>query len=481
MIRQLMRDGAIYAGAAMASRGLALLLVPLYPRLLTPGEYGALDLIVTVGVLANIVVALEVAQGMAREWAGEADPLVRRRMAGTALVFTAAANALFLVLALPFAGLLAARWLSHAAYAPAVAVGLIYIACNALFLQLQGQFRWELRPRAYATVSGLYAALTLLLGAGLGTVLGLVGVLAGQGLAAALAAGASLWLLRGSLAWEFDRVQLARMLRFSLPLVPAGLAVFASFYVNRLLLNALGTLDQVGVFSVASRVAGLTTLLVVGLQGALTPLVYVHHRDPGVPAQLARLLEAFVALALLICLLMSLFARELVAALAAPGYAAAAGLLLVLAPATLLAQMYIFAPGIAIERRTAWPLAIAMTSAVLSVVLNALLIPRWGPLGAAVATLAAAVAFFGLWLAASQRLYPLPLRTVRLMLALAGYGLLVLLGNGIDSLAWPAAAERGTKLGFAALFAGLTWSTRLLRRPARPATDAPGNGRHASA
>jgi O-antigen/teichoic acid export membrane protein len=252
------------------------------------------------------------------------------------------------------------------------------MAFNALFMQLQNQFRWELRPRAYATVSVLYATLVLLLGVGMGWTLGLVGVLGGQAVAAALAAAASLWLLRSSLAWQVDRAHLGRMLRFSLPLVPAGLAVFASFYVNRLLLNGFVTLDEVGVFSVALRLAGLTTLLIVGLQGALTPLVYIHHRDPGVPAQLARLFESFVGLALLVCLLMSLFARELIASLVTPEYAAAGELLPWLAPAALLAQMYIFAPGIAIERKTGWQLALSTTSAALSTGLNWLFIERWG-------------------------------------------------------------------------------------------------------
>jgi O-antigen/teichoic acid export membrane protein len=480
-MRQLLRDGAIYAGAAVATRGLALLLVPLYTRILTPGEYGALDLIVTLGVLANIVVALEVSQGMAREWASEADAIVRRRMAGTALIFTMGTNGLFLALALPFSGILATHWLTHPAYAVAMLAGFVYMAFNALFLQLQGQFRWDLRPRAYALVSALFAGLTLLLGAGMGEMLGLVGVLAGQGLAAALAAFASLWLLRSNLVWKFDRVQLVRMLRFSLPLVPAGLAVFVSFHVNRLLLNALGTLDEVGVFSVASRLAGVSALLIVGLQGALTPLVYVHHREPWVPAQLARLFEGFVALALLICLLMSLFSRELVAVFAAPGYASAATLLAVLAPATLLAQMYIFAPGIAIERRTTWQLAIATASAAVSIALNAWLIPQWGPLGAAAATLASSAAFFGLWLTVSQRLYRLPLRAMPLTLALVAYGLLVWLGNGIDSIAWSEPATRSAKLACAASFAAMMWSIGLLRSSAYAGPDGPVGEPRASA
>ena len=38
------------------------------------------------------------------------------------------------------------------------------------------------------------------------------------------------------------------------------------------MLNALATLDDVGQFGIASRLAGMVTLVLVGIQGALTPL-----------------------------------------------------------------------------------------------------------------------------------------------------------------------------------------------------------------
>ena len=45
MIRALWRDGVVYAAGTVLSRGIALLLLPLVTRVLTPSEYGAFDLI----------------------------------------------------------------------------------------------------------------------------------------------------------------------------------------------------------------------------------------------------------------------------------------------------------------------------------------------------------------------------------------------------------------------------------------------------
>lgn len=435
MIGALWRDGAIYAAGSILARGIALLMLPLYTRVLAPADYGALDLIVTCGVLVNLVVPLETAQALARFWNEREAGEVRRRLAGTAWSFALAGYALFAAITLPLAEPIAAVLLGGAHYADALRAGLAFIAVNGLFLLLQNQFRWELRPRAYAAVSVLYALLTLALVAAfaLGRGAGLEGVLWAQFAAAALCTLLSLWWLRGTLALVLHRADLAEMLRFSLPLVPAGIAVFASFYVNRLMLNALATLDDVGQFGIASRLAGMVTLVLVGIQGALTPLIYAHHHEPQTPARLARLFEGFVAVALVACLAIGLFGRELIATFATADYASAAPLLIWLAPAALLAQMYIFAPGIAIAKKTTWQLLITLASAVVGAVLNWVLIPIAGPAGAAMATLAAAVLFFGAWLVASQKLYPMPLRGAALAVATALFALVALAVPALDA------------------------------------------------
>lgn len=460
MIRDVLRDGTVYAASAILSRGLAFLIVPLYSRLLAPADYAALDLVATAGVLVNLVVPLEVAQGMAREWADAPDDAARRRLAGTALAFTAAAYGLFLALALPFADPLAATWIGSAAYGGALAVGAVQMALNGLFLQLQGQFRWSRRPLAYGAVSVLQAALSLGLGV-LGSRLGgLAGVLAGQAVAAGVAALVAFVALRRDLAPALSRPALRSMLVFSLPLVPSGAASFIAFYGNRGLLSALAGLDQVGLYAVAARIAALTTLLIVGVQGALTPLVYLHHREPGVPAQLARFFTGFVALALGLCLAASLFAPELVT-IAQAAYAPAAALLPWLAPAALLAQMYVFAPGLGIARRTRTQLALTALAAAASLLLNALLIPRFGALGAAAANLAASALFFAGWWVAGQRLYPLPVAWAPLAAALAAYGVALAVALAVAPLAapWP------LRVALLLAFGAVVWRLGLLRRP----------------
>lgn len=455
MIERLLRDGAVYAVAAVVSRGLTFLLLPLYTRLLPSVEYGALELILTVGLLVNLAVPLEIGQGMAREWGELPDARSRRALATTALGFTAATHALFLIPALGAASWIARALLSDAAFAAPWRAGACFIAANAVVLQALSQFRWDLRPRHYLVGSTTYAMLTALCGAAGAWAGGLEGLLWGQTTAALLALAATVALQREAFGLQICGPMLRMMLAFSLPLAAAGVLAFASFQANRLMLAAMASLDAVALYGVAAKIAGLTTLLIVGVQGALTPLVYAHHRESRMPAQLARTFEAFVGVALLVCLCLSLFAAQLVRWLATPAFVASAPLLPWLAPAALLTQMYIFLPGIAIARRTGIQLGVTAASAALALALNYLLIAGHGAAGAAWAQVVAAATYLVLWGVASQRSYRLPLRLWVIGSTVTVYALLL--------LAVPAEAGSWLRLTALAGFAAFAWAVGLLR------------------
>jgi O-antigen/teichoic acid export membrane protein len=434
MIRAVLRDSFVYGVASILSRGLALFVLPIYTRVLAPADYGALDMITTFGALANLVVALEVSQGLARFWPECATVDEQKRLASSAWWFSVVMYALFLVASLFGAEWINTHLLGDVRFVTALRLGLVFICLNGLFCLLQNQFRWELRSREYALVSMIYSALTLSLGVlfAYGLHLGLPGIMWGQILAAAIANGIAWWRLRQSFVLEFDLSQLCMILSFSAPLVPSGLATFVSLYINRLALNSMASLYDVGLFGIGNRIASVATLLIIGIQGALTPLVYAHYQEPDTPKQLAKLFEWFLAIALFSCLGLSLFARELLLFFATPAYLPGAALVAFLAPALLLSQMYIFAPGIAIKKKTHWQLAITIVTALISAVLNLLLVPRLGVQGAAFATLMTGIVFFSCWVTASQRLYPIPFRWLSIVTAALSFAACVLAGQYLE-------------------------------------------------
>jgi O-antigen/teichoic acid export membrane protein len=179
---------------------------------------------------------------------------------------------------------------------------------------------------------------------------------------------------------------------------------------------------------------------------ALTPLVYKHYRNPETPKQVARLFHWFVSIALSGCLFLTLFAKEFLILFATPEYLRGAGLVIYLAPALLLSQMYIFAPGIGIRKKTHWQLWITILAAIVSVAGNFLLVPVWGTVGAAVATLLSSVVFFAAWLIFSQRLYSIPYSWLQILFSTTAFIACAALGTHLETMGFNAVEALIAKL-----------------------------------
>jgi O-antigen/teichoic acid export membrane protein len=421
MVRKVFTHGALYALAGAVSQGISFLLFPLLAHVLSPREFGVVDLLAVLATLVHLTIALEVVQGMARQLPDAVDPADRRAYASTALWFTIAVYSPFalvaLALATPITNAVLGRGvdpnLLRIAVVTAWVTGVMYVGQNTL--------RFELRPRAFAVVS------VVLAGATAGTTALLLVAFGGRAeyaLAGQLADATAGGIVAVALAWRsfglcFDAARLRTMLVFSVPLVPASVGVFLNSYADRLAIKATRSLSDLGLYGVGSRLSLVVGLVLLGFQGSVTPLVLSHYRESGTPAALARVFRLFALLALALFAAVAVFAHEALAVLTAPAYQSAERLVPPLTAGALLAGMYIFAPGLTIARRTRPMATISVAGGVANVAMAFTLVPLMGVEGAAVAFLVTSAASFAALMALSQRHYPVPHDWRRLGLAAA--------------------------------------------------------------
>jgi O-antigen/teichoic acid export membrane protein len=434
LLKRFLRDSAIYVIPTVLSRGLAVILVPLYTRVLSPADYGTLDMLVVFGSLVNLTVALEVSQGVARFYAGEQDPGRRVLYASSAFWFTVATYGAFAVAALAFSEPLSALLMGRTGLDFFFRLGVVGIWLNGIVYLIQNQFRWELRSTKYTVASLIVTCVTAAVAVFLGYVLrwGLTGLLLGT-IAGSLAGSSyGLYHLRTSFRFRFHGGFLKEMLSYSTPLVPASIAVFVSHYIDRLMINHFLSLDAVGLYGIGFRLAGVVGLVMVGFQGALTPLVFTYYREERTPRDLADIFRLFIAFASMMFLGLTLFAPEILRLLTTPAYYAAAPVVVFLVPAILLSNMYLFAPGITIAKKTHLILWINVVGAALHFGFNLLLIPMFGIGGAAVATLGGYACMFAAYMVLGQRLYRVPHSWGRLGTAAGLMGLMSVVISAAD-------------------------------------------------
>ena len=410
MLRQLVRDSAVYGLSRVLVQGLSFLMVPLYTRVLTPVDFGALDVLTVCAAIAAVVVALEVSQGMARFFADSTTEEEKAVYASTSLWFALAAYSIFALVAIVFARGISRALLDTAAFERVVQVAVLSAWSNGLLMLVLNQLRADLKAALYGITSFTYALVTLATTVVLVLLLrlGITGFFLAQLLGNCVGLALAVHFSRKRFRLAFDWARLQEMLAFSLPLVPSSIGVLVTLYVDRFAIKEFMTLADVGVFGVGYRLAAVLGLVVGSFQRALTPLIYTHYRNPDTPAQLARIFRYFMVLALLMVLGVGLFAGEIMRVFAAPEYQAAAQVVPLLAAAVVVSNMYIFAPGLDIAKRTGVIALINVGGAGLTAGLNYLLVPLWGLQGAAFATCLSATAVFSAYMTFSQRLYRVP-------------------------------------------------------------------------
>ncbi|HEU0015786.1 MAG TPA: oligosaccharide flippase family protein [Longimicrobium sp.] len=471
MLRRFLRDSAIYGLSNLLTRGLGLLLLPLYTRVLTPTQYGMVDLLQVFRTIVALTVALEISQGAVRLVVDSRSDAEKRELVSTALWFTVGAYTLFAVVSMAWAGPLS-RWLLDAPDAAgAFRLAVLYVVAAGVFGLLQDLLRFDFQARAYAVSSlasvAVVGAVTvaLLLGTELRVGAIFLGLTAGNLVGVALAARAARRRVGPVFRWSRCR----DMLAFSIPLVVSGVSIFVATFIDRIAIRQLMTVADVGVFGVGARFASVVSLGMVVLQTALTPLVYNHYTEEGTPREIARILRLVAALFVPAVVGLAVFGPEIIAGVTTPEYLAAAPVLPVLAASMALSQFWVFAPGLGLGRRTRTIALLNVGAAALNTALNYLLIPWWGIMGAALATLCGAVMTAAGYVALGRRHYRVPYAPARLLGA-AGLGVAAVLAARAlwgaapvaDAAGW--AAKAGFCLAAAAGAAALLVSADEVRR-----------------
>jgi O-antigen/teichoic acid export membrane protein len=434
-VRTAFGHGALYILGGALSQAMGLLLFPLFAQVLSPHAYGIIDLAALAATLAGVTVGLEVSQGLSRYFLETTDPGERRTLASTALIFTVTtfsiAAAAALVLEGPLSGFLFGRGVSTAVMATAI----IGVWCSGILYLTQFLLQIQLRPRAF----GVVTVVTTLVGATTSAILvlgfrvGVAGAFVGQIVGAVAGTAVAFGLSRPLYSFRFDFTSLKRMLSYSVPLIPGSVGVFLNAYADRIAIRTRLGVAEVGVYGAGYRLALIVSLLLLGLQGAVSPLVLSRHAEEGTRRELARLFRLFCAVALAVLLLLSLFAIEALHVLTPPAYYAGASVVPFVVAASFLGGMYVFAPGMNIVKKTMRiGVVVGLTGAV-NLILAFALVGPLGIRGPALAFLVACAVGFGILMVFSQRVYRVPYDWRRLLpRAIAVGGLLAIASALLD-------------------------------------------------
>lgn len=410
MIRRFLKDSIIYSLGPILTRGIQIILLPIYTRILTTSEYGTIDLLSIIGSFINIMIGLEISQGFARYYSDSRDTKDKVQYSSTSFWFILVAYGIFLFAALTFSGFFN-RLILGTTYSPIVfQAASVSIFGSGLLLYLQNQLRFYLKSKLFATVSIVFvlvsSATTVILLVVFKT--GVTGYFLGSTFGYAAAVTLSWYFSRENYRFVFDWAKFKEMLSFSAPLIPSSIGVIILLYVDRIAIKSLMSLEYVGVFGRAYGFAALINIVLAGFQTAIAPLIYHNYKSSDTPGELAKIFRYFLSVVISFILAISIFSTEALKLFTTPAYLGATRVIPIISFATLFMSMQAFTPGLPLAKKTKVIGLINISAAVLNTVLCFTLIPILGLTGAAFSTFISAFLIFFFNMYFSQKHFYVP-------------------------------------------------------------------------
>jgi O-antigen/teichoic acid export membrane protein len=434
-LSRLGRHSLVYGLGGLVSRILAVLLLPLYTHYLTPADYGRIETLVAGVTVLTIVLRLGISSAFFRFWFDARDDDGRRTVLRTSFWFTMAASTAGLLAGVALAAPVSDLLFGDTGEADLVRAAFVLLWAQMNYEQLTAVFRVEERSTAFVLASLANVLVTVGATVLLVVVLekGPLGVLVGNLSGTLLVYVALLGYRREQLGLELDSGLLRQMNRFGLPLVPTALFLWLTNFSDRFFLVTLADAAEVGLYSVGVRIASAMVLLLTAFRLAWPAFAYSIEDEGEARRTYAFVLTYLTVIASWTALALGLLSPWLVDLLAADAFAPASRVVAPLAFAAVAFGAYVvIAIGLGRARRTQFNWVVTGAAALVNVALNLALIPPYGMMGAAIATVAAyatMAAGMAWW---SQRVYPVPYQWRRVATAAAVALALVVAGKLLD-------------------------------------------------
>ena len=207
------------------------------------------------------------------------------------------------------------------------------------------------------------------------------------------------------------------MIRFGLPTMPAELSLYSLNFIDRILIVRLAGLAEAGLYALAIKFAQAINVLARGFQLAWPPLAYSIADDDEARRAYSLVFTWFAAVCAFAVAGLWLLSRWIVDLLAAPEYFESYEAIGLLATGISLYALYLVLVVILGRTgRTEFNLPATIAGTVVNIVLNLILIPSQGFVGAAIALVASYMVVLVLMYLLTQRLFPVPYEWGRLAL-----------------------------------------------------------------
>jgi len=437
--RRIFVNTANYGIGGFLPHVISFFLIPVYTRFLTPEDYGIAEVVGSVGAVLFVFMRLGMGGAITRYYFDLKSKEAFRDFVSTVFISMMTWSLVICTLLTFWGENLFSGVLGDVPFHPFLVIG-IWSAIAAIPNEIMRrvlQVREQSRLFSIMVVSRFTLGLVLTILLVVVFRMRVLGLLLANLIDGIVFTFVAIYVMRKDLKLKFRRSALINALKYGVPMIPHHLSGWILTMVNRILLANLDSIKAVGIYGIGYRFALPLKLVVDAFGLAWTPMYFERRKTLGDDAEslLARSSGYLIYGFLFLTLGVSLFAKEVIIILLPENYHSAHAIVPVLVITYLFDGMSrIVVNAIYYVKKTWIAPIVSGSSAVVNVVMNLLLIPKYGPIGTAMAMSASSVVGFILNYLFCIYLYPIKYSYIKVLMSFIIAGVIYSVGFWINTL-----------------------------------------------
>lgn len=389
VIKRLFKHSFVYALGNSIQSLAGLVLIPLYTKTLPAAEFGKLEILNTFLLILNNLLSLGLASALLkcseRDVKSDAE---KKSLTSTALLATlvfGSLSTLGLFLLSPY--FTSFLKIDSAYYVYLIlATNVIAITANLGFSILRSK-----EKSVRYTLITLVRFFVLLFANSffiLALKWGIIGILLGNLISQIAILSLLLPTFFQNINFQFSRRHFKNLINFGLAIIPSGLFMWVMDLSDRYFLNYFHGSAEVGYYSLAYKFGLIILIALVGpFQLAWPTVSFSLAKNNNARQIYAKILSYFTLISSLIAVFLVIFAEKIILFVSKPEYLKAVNLVGLIAFAyVFLGMHYIVVVGLHLKNKSGFYPILIVIPGIINLILNYLLIPSYGTLGAGLAT-----------------------------------------------------------------------------------------------
>lgn len=389
-VNKIVKNSTLYTFSAFFQKGAGFLLLPVYTAYLSPTDYGSLNLITSITGFLSILFLVSLNGAAARYHFKYQTDKGRAAVWGTILLLVLFNSLFWGLIILFFHGSLIDPLAEGIPFYPLLLLAILGTMLSPLYSFYQ---QW-----LQCTQDGVKYSINLFTNFVLQTILNLVmliifhqgvfGMILSSFIVSCLFFLYSLISFLPHVSLRVNTEIAKSAMGYSLPLIPHSVSGYFSVMLDRILLNKMVGMQQVGLYGIANQFGSILNIVTMSVNQAFTPWLYEKMEQRSDEANFQSIYKFAEISNVFCCLtayLITMFSPELIQLMTSEAFYSSWQPVILVSFGYVLNGLYFFFSKALFFSHTKYVMIISISTALLNLVFNFILIPHFGYLGAGLA------------------------------------------------------------------------------------------------